>query len=408
MDAPPVQYVTTSDGYSIAYTVSGAGPTFVLVKANLYDTQQIWKYFPEWMGGLDSRFRVIQFDQRGGGMSTRGLPQDVTMADYVRDLDAIVERLRLERFVLAGFGGRGHIAVRFAAAHPEKVDTLILSACTLAGSAWMPVFFGMLPSENWNMFLRNNAPSGLSEAELRQRVEDFQRTVSLEGWNAWMHALARSDVASEVANLKMPTLVLHPRDMPVLPQQESMKLAATAPHGRFVLVDGDFVMGDAAQSLAAIDALLQDVAGHGVQAGRPSNPSIAPDLLSSREEEVLRLLAAGRSNQQIADELVISLNTVRRHVSNIFDKTGVANRTEAANFAYHHGLSDTQAAPDGLSLREVEVLRLIAAGKSNAQIADELVISQNTVIRHVSNIFAKIGAANRAQATAYAKDRGIV
>jgi NarL family two-component system response regulator LiaR len=61
--------------------------------------------------------------------------------------------------------------------------------------------------------------------------------------------------------------------------------------------------------------------------------------LSLRELEVLRLLAAGRSNQQIADELVISLNTVRRHVSNIFDKTGVANRTEAAGYARDHGLA---------------------------------------------------------------------
>jgi DNA-binding NarL/FixJ family response regulator len=60
-----------------------------------------------------------------------------------------------------------------------------------------------------------------------------------------------------------------------------------------------------------------------------------------------------------------------------------------------------------LSAREIEVLRLLAAGKSNAQVADELVISQNTVIRHVSNIFAKIGVDNRAQAAVYARDHGI-
>ena len=64
--------------------------------------------------------------------------------------------------------------------------------------------------------------------------------------------------------------------------------------------------------------------------------------------------------------------------------------------------------PDALSAREVEVLRLVASGKSNQQIADELVISQNTVIRHVSNIYAKIGAANRAEATAYAAKRGLI
>ena len=339
MEAPPVQYVTTSDGYRIAYAVSGEGRPLVLVKANLYDTQQMVKYFPEWLTGLNTRFRVIQYDQRGGGMSTRGLPQDITMRDYGRDLEAIVERLKLGRFVLAGFGGRGHIAVQYAAVHPEKVEALILSACTIAGSAWMPVFFGMLPSENWIMFLRNNAPSGLSEDELRQRVEDFQRTVSLEDWNAWMHAFSQSNVASEVANLETPTLVLHPRDMPVLPREESMKLAATARDGRFVLVDGDFVMGDAAQSLAAIDAFLSSLPANEGRVARAASLGGASDLLSSREVEVLRLVATGRSNAQIAEELVISQNTVIRHVSNIFAKTGVVNRAEAGAYARDHGIA---------------------------------------------------------------------
>ena len=58
-------------------------------------------------------------------------------------------------------------------------------------------------------------------------------------------------------------------------------------------------------------------------------------------------------------------------------------------------------------MREIEVLRLIAAGRSNAQIAEALVISPNTVGRHVSNIFDKIGAANRAEATAYALRNGL-
>ena len=54
--------------------------------------------------------------------------------------------------------------------------------------------------------------------------------------------------------------------------------------------------------------------------------------LSRREKEVLERIALGRTNQQIADELFISLYTVVRHVANIFDKTGSANRTEAARF----------------------------------------------------------------------------
>src|SRR6266511_1145386 len=63
--------------------------------------------------------------------------------------------------------------------------------------------------------------------------------------------------------------------------------------------------------------------------------------------------------------------------------------------------------PAGLTGREVEVLRLIAAGRSNRAIAEALYISPNTVLRHVSNIFAKTGVANRAEAAAYATRQGL-
>ena len=63
-----------------------------------------------------------------------------------------------------------------------------------------------------------------------------------------------------------------------------------------------------------------------------------PDELSQRKREVLRLLAAGKSNRGIADALFISLNTVTTHVRNILTKTGCTNRTEAAAYALHHGL----------------------------------------------------------------------
>jgi LuxR family maltose regulon positive regulatory protein len=63
---------------------------------------------------------------------------------------------------------------------------------------------------------------------------------------------------------------------------------------------------------------------------------VAP--LSARELEVLGLLAAGRSNQAIAEELVITLDTVKRHVTHILDKLGAANRTQAVTRARALGL----------------------------------------------------------------------
>jgi DNA-binding NarL/FixJ family response regulator len=61
-------------------------------------------------------------------------------------------------------------------------------------------------------------------------------------------------------------------------------------------------------------------------------------VLSDREREVLGHLAAGRTNREIADVLVISPHTVRRHVENIFAKLGVTTRAAATAYAYEHGL----------------------------------------------------------------------
>ena len=68
----------------------------------------------------------------------------------------------------------------------------------------------------------------------------------------------------------------------------------------------------------------------------------------------------------------------------------------------------TPAYPDGLTGREVEVLRLLAAGRTNQQIADELVIAPNTAAKHVANILGKTGTANRAEAATYANQQGLV
>jgi DNA-binding NarL/FixJ family response regulator len=69
----------------------------------------------------------------------------------------------------------------------------------------------------------------------------------------------------------------------------------------------------------------------------PLKPGM-PDNLTARELEVLRLLAIGRGNADIATVLEIGQSTVATHVHNILTKTGCANRTEAAAYAVRHGL----------------------------------------------------------------------
>jgi DNA-binding CsgD family transcriptional regulator len=71
-------------------------------------------------------------------------------------------------------------------------------------------------------------------------------------------------------------------------------------------------------------------------------------------------------------------------------------------------LARAPAGPAGLSAREVQVLRLVAAGRTNRQVAAELVLSEHTVARHLQNAFGKIGVSSRAAAVAYAVEHGLV
>jgi DNA-binding NarL/FixJ family response regulator len=64
-----------------------------------------------------------------------------------------------------------------------------------------------------------------------------------------------------------------------------------------------------------------------------------PDELTPREVEVLKLIAAGLSNREIADALVLSSATVKTHVNRIFHKTGARDRAQAVRYAYQHGLA---------------------------------------------------------------------
>ncbi|WP_129785530.1 helix-turn-helix transcriptional regulator [Promicromonospora panici] len=70
----------------------------------------------------------------------------------------------------------------------------------------------------------------------------------------------------------------------------------------------------------------------------PSSPATRGGL-TAREMEVLRLIAKGCSNRQVATDLVISEHTVARHVANIFGKLGITSRSAAASYAYEHDLA---------------------------------------------------------------------
>jgi pimeloyl-ACP methyl ester carboxylesterase/DNA-binding CsgD family transcriptional regulator len=331
MEPPPVQYFTTRDGVSIAYSVSGAGRPLVIVGPVLGGMAHLWRFFPGWMEQLCARFLVMQHDLHGHGMSDRGLPDDYALGSDEKVIDALTDHLRFDRVILLGLSGVGHAAVRYAVARPDRVDALIL--LNTQATLGMQSLFRDVAAENWDFFLRSMVPQTLGPEAARLWFESFRESTNHADWLTRINVAAQSNIEAKLSLVSVPTLVLHSRELTVGSAEAVRKLASLVPGARLVTISGDGVMGDAAEGIQAIERFLAEAAP------TDARQDTYGGGLSIREIEVLRLLSAGKSNQDIADELVISLNTVRRHVSNIFDKTGVANRAEAATYAARNGIS---------------------------------------------------------------------
>jgi len=126
-----------------------------------------------------------------------------------------------------------------------------------------------------------------------------------------------------------------------------------------------------------------------------------PIIGRSLEGQASALLALGRPGDREQAAALLE------QVVAIAGALGICGLGERASSLLEELAAPVPAWPAGLTGREVEVLRLIAAGSSNRAIAQALFISPNTVLRHVSNIFTKTGVANRAEAAAYATRQGL-
>jgi DNA-binding NarL/FixJ family response regulator len=110
---------------------------------------------------------------------------------------------------------------------------------------------------------------------------------------------------------------------------------------------------------ASLGLLLREVAAGNVfhafaPAAAPAPPTSSAGRLTSRELEILRMVAGGASNGVIARELWVTEQTVKFHLSNVYRKLGVSNRTQASHYAHVHGLLDLR------SQREAAVLAVAA------------------------------------------------
>ncbi|MEE8421281.1 MAG: alpha/beta fold hydrolase [Dehalococcoidia bacterium] len=249
LGATSIQFCTTPDGVRIAYALSGHGEPFVKVANWLthleFDLDSpIWRHV---ITDLVPDRQFIRYDARGSGLSDWDV-EELSLEAWVRDLEAVIDELELERFPLLGISQGGAIAVEYALRHPERVSHLILQGAYARGRRERgaqqdsaATTLEMLAAQGWghpeSSFARTFSDHMIPGATAEQQswLTDLQR-VSTTPENAvlFIRGTGSIQVVDQLPQLRVPTLVLHSRDEQQVPFEEGRILAASIPEARLV------------------------------------------------------------------------------------------------------------------------------------------------------------------------------
>ena len=346
-----IRYVTTPDGTRLAWAEAGRGP--LLVKAANWLTHleyewdsPIWRH---WLEFFSTHFRFVRYDERGCGM-TEWRGGDLTLDTWVADLGGVIEAARpVEPVILLGISQGAPACIRYAIRYLERVACLIL----------------------YGGYTRGAFHRGTPESQAAYR--------------------AMIDLAQVAWSSDKPTF-------------RQVFTSRFIPGGSYAQLQWwnelclrSISSGEVAARLLEARALVENTA----ELGQVRVPTL---VLHARNDEVVsieegRMLAAGIPGAEF-----VELDS-RNHV--LLEHEPAWQRfCEAVLSFTQGGVPSAASAFSALSVRERQVLGLIAEGLSNIEIAEKLAISEKTVRNHVTNVFDKLGVWSRAQAIVFARDRG--
>jgi len=253
-----IRFCTTADGVRIAYATSGVGTPIVRPGHWLthleYDLNSpVWGHLIE---GLSEQHQFVRYDPRGTGLAER-LVDEVGPELWLKDLEAVVESLQLERFALLGISQGGATAIQYTVAHPERVSHLILygsyargrlhrgggegsarpetlaAMCTLILDGW-----GGRNESYRELFSSMYVPSGNREnIQFINVLEKVSATPEMAA--KYWRAIADVDVSALLPQVRVPTIVLHCRGDRAVPYGLGQELAAKIAGAKFVPMEGD-------------------------------------------------------------------------------------------------------------------------------------------------------------------------
>jgi pimeloyl-ACP methyl ester carboxylesterase len=249
-----IHFCTASDGVRIAYAAVGKGPPLVKAANWLNHLEYDWQS-PIWshvLRAIAARYRLIRYDERGNGLSDWDV-KDISFEAFVRDLESVVDANGLKRFPLLGISQGCAVSIAYTVRHPERVSQLVLyggyargrcrrgqpgeveqadALLTLMRQGWgqeNPAFRQIFTS----LFIPDATP------EQAHWFNDLQRmTTSPENAVRIRRTLDEIDVVGLLADIRVPTLVLHCRNDAVQPFEEGRRMAAGIPGSHFVALEG--------------------------------------------------------------------------------------------------------------------------------------------------------------------------
>ena len=272
---PRIQYAKTSDGVSIAYWTLGEGSPLVHMPSHPADHFQLEWEIPEaraFFERLAASRMLIRYDGRRMGMSQHNV-SDYSLDALMLDVEAVVDRLGLQRFALWASGTSGPVALAYAARHPEQVSHLIL------WHSWAraPDVFESpqnraaleLVDKDWQLFTETFAhlALGWSAGDPARRVAALMReSVSQEEFQAAIAAVREFDATAFLPQVKAPTLVLHRRQVQVIEMDVARSLASGIADARLAVLEGTSAGYALEDSQAVVDA-VNEFLGEGEEPG---------------------------------------------------------------------------------------------------------------------------------------------